>query len=163
MKSSNLLKIRECQSAETANCLVGHIVSLGKDGHVLVDYPGNTLGPVAARSTVSQPLEDASDNIPVLIVLENGDPALPIIVGDVRDTLLLNREVRKADLEIEGHREILVDGKKIAFEAAEQIELRCGKSSVILTKEGKIVLKGTEIVSRASRTNKIKGASVSIN
>lgn len=163
MKSSNLLKLREYQSPETTNCLVGHIVSLGKDGHVLVDYPGNHLGPVTARSTVSQPLEDTSDNIPVLIILENGDPALPIIVGVVRDTLPLNSEVRKVGFEIETHHEIFIDGKKIVFEAAEQIELRCGKSSVILTKEGRVVLKGTEIVSRASRTNKIKGASVSIN
>jgi hypothetical protein len=49
------------------------------------------------------------------------------------------------------------------FDAKDEIQLRCGKSSVTLRKDGKIEIKGTQIVSRASGVNRIKGASVAIN
>ncbi|MCC6418741.1 MAG: hypothetical protein IT429_10940, partial [Gemmataceae bacterium] len=49
------------------------------------------------------------------------------------------------------------------FDAKEEIVLRCGKSSITLRKDGKVVVLGAEVVSRASGTNKIKGAAVRIN
>ena len=55
------------------------------------------------------------------------------------------------------------DKERLVLEADREIELRCGKSSITLTREGKVILKGVNIVSRASGTNKIKGASVNIN
>jgi hypothetical protein len=59
--------------------------------------------------------------------------------------------------------EAILDGQRIVFDAQNEIVLRCGKSSLTLRKDGKVVVRGTEIVSRASRTNKIKGAAVQIN
>jgi len=52
---------------------------------------------------------------------------------------------------------------KIIINANERIELRCGKSSMILDKEGRVVVKGTNITNRASGCNKIKGGTVQIN
>jgi hypothetical protein len=60
-------------------------------------------------------------------------------------------------------KDIFIDGKKLVLNAQEEIMLCCGEGSIVIKKGGKIILKGTEIVSRASRTNKIKGASVAIN
>ena len=60
-------------------------------------------------------------------------------------------------------RDITVDGERIVFDAKKEIELRCGKSSLIMKNDGKIVIKGTQLVSRASGVNKIKGAAVKIN
>jgi hypothetical protein len=53
--------------------------------------------------------------------------------------------------------------KRIAIEATDRIELVCGESSLTMSKEGKVVLKGEQIVSRAKGVNKIKGAAVKIN
>jgi hypothetical protein len=52
---------------------------------------------------------------------------------------------------------------QVLLQGQERIELRCGKSSVTMTKEGKIVIKGVEVISRASGVNKVKGAAVRIN
>ena len=41
--------------------------------------------------------------------------------------------------------------------------IRCGEGSITLTKDGRLVLKGRELVSRATEANKIRGALVSIN
>jgi hypothetical protein len=54
-------------------------------------------------------------------------------------------------------------GETLVFAAEEEIRLVCGKSSITLTRNGRVVVKGVEIVSRGTRTNKIKGGSVSIN
>jgi hypothetical protein len=56
-----------------------------------------------------------------------------------------------------------VKRKRLVLEAGEEISLRCGKSSVTLTRNGTVIVRGAKVVSRSSGVNKIKGASVSIN
>ena len=60
-------------------------------------------------------------------------------------------------------RDIHVDGKTITIEAFDEIILKCGPGAIYLTKEGKIILKGIEIISRAKNNNKIKGSEVEVN
>ena len=50
--------------------------------------------------------------------------------------------------------------KKLVFCAAEEITLRCGKSSITLTKSGKVVIRGVYVSSLLSDVNKIKSSSV---
>jgi uncharacterized protein (DUF2345 family) len=59
--------------------------------------------------------------------------------------------------------EIDADGERIVLEAKKEIVLRCGKASITLTADGRIVHKGVELVSSASETNRIKGSRVKIN
>lgn len=59
--------------------------------------------------------------------------------------------------------EARVDGRKVVLHADCEILIECGASSIMLRKDGKIILKGTEIVSRASGRHKIRGASIEIN
>jgi len=47
--------------------------------------------------------------------------------------------------------------------AAQKLELCCGKSSLSMEEDGRIVLRGVELTSRASGVNKIRGAAVKIN
>jgi|SRR5579863_5393043 len=56
-----------------------------------------------------------------------------------------------------------LEKREIKLVAGERIELRCGNGSVIIRKDGKIILRGEEVVSRARGVNKIKGAAVQIN
>jgi hypothetical protein len=57
----------------------------------------------------------------------------------------------------------VVDGKVVEIRGAERIEIRCGKASLILTKEGKILLQGTYISSQSSGVHRVRGGSVEIN
>ena len=50
--------------------------------------------------------------------------------------------------------DVVVDGKHVQLEAQEELQLRCGKGSITLTRDGRIVAKGTDIVSRAARSQK---------
>jgi hypothetical protein len=154
------------RASGAANLCVGVIVQVTKQGRALVDYPGNRTGPIEARSIVTALAKHESrshESRPVLLVFENGDRSLPIIVGFVHDTLYPPTPRDEVALTTEQLHEIIIDGKKVVFDAREEITLRCGKSSVTLRKDGKVVIKGTHLVSRSSGLNKIKGASVAIN
>ncbi len=148
------------------NVCVGHIIQITDEGQPLVDFRGNEVGLVPARSIIDEPFKCDSHSvvgIPVLLVFENGDPTLPIIVGFIRDTFVHPAPSEEVSFPIERPLDISVDDRKMLIEAKEEILLRCGKSSMTVKKDGKILLKGTQILSRASGTNKIKGASVRIN
>jgi hypothetical protein len=58
---------------------------------------------------------------------------------------------------------VQLDKRRLQLEAADEIRLTCGKSSLVLRRDGTVVIRGVNIVSRALQTNKIRGGSVSVN
>jgi hypothetical protein len=144
---------------------VGWIVSIGADGCPLVDFPGNPSAPVDARHVLTGlPAGFTVEAAPsVLLAFESGDPGRPIIMGFLHDSLAQPVPERTETILRERDWSVRLDKRRVVFDAEEEVVLRCGKSSVTLRKDGRIVLKGVEIVSRALETNKIKGANVMIN
>ena len=59
--------------------------------------------------------------------------------------------------------EATLDGEQLVLTAEHELVLRCGKASLTLTRAGKILLRGTYLLSRSSGVNRIKGGSVQIN
>lgn len=72
-------------------------------------------------------------------------------------------EAEPMELQVDDSREVTIDGKRMTFNAEEQIELRCGKASITLTRAGKILIRGAYLLNRSSGVNRIKGGSVQIN
>ncbi len=146
---------------------VGKVVGIGKSGDIRVDYPGNPLGPLAARLTSSAKvkLSDRADSLDkeVLLIFQNNDPRLPVIVDtlySVIDDLVSDTPVT---LETNAPEDVIMDGRRMVFEAREEIILRCGQGSITLKKDGKVIIKGINLISRASEINKIRGGAVQIN
>ena len=52
---------------------------------------------------------------------------------------------------------------ELVIEAKHSITLRVGEGSITIREDGKIVIKGTDLVSHAKRLNRIKGGAVQIN
>ena len=144
--SQTIRRLLEMESAEAvpAAALVGRVVRIEANGDVLVDFPSNQLGPIRARVATSENVEGKDE--PVLLLFENGDRSLPVIAGLMRENA--------------GRRQ---PKRQLVFEAAEEIVIACGKSSITLRRDGRVVIKGTELVSRASGSNKVRGAVVQIN
>ena len=144
---------------------VGCIVRTTTGGKPLVDFPGNSQGLVEARSIVD--LAGATGNsawepIQVLLLFEKGDPALPIIVGILCESSLSSGGIAVM-LDAGRPLDAVIDGRKVSLSANEEAVLRCGRSSIVLRSDGRILIKGTEIVSRSSGTQKIQGASIKLN
>ena len=53
--------------------------------------------------------------------------------------------------------------RRLTLAAEKEIVLTCGKSSITLTRAGKVLIRGAYISSRSSGAHRIKGGSVQIN
>lgn len=59
--------------------------------------------------------------------------------------------------------EARVDGRRVELVADEEIVLKCGEASLVLRKNGRVVLRGVQVETRAKGLNRIKGGTVAIN
>jgi hypothetical protein len=123
---------------------------------LVVGVPGLPHEIVQARSTVA--LLRQQINSAVLLVFEQGDPRRPIIVGVLQDSAPLPAGDVAPAL-VSAH----VDEQRVVLTAEREIVLKCGNASITLTRAGKVLIKGTYVLSRSSGYNKIKGAAVDIN
>jgi len=116
---------------------------------VRVVYPGMPgCDAIPARLLCSSVLEEDSE---VALLFEEGDPSKPLIVGPIQNPVV------KAQADSAEIPEVL------NLKAKEKITLTCGRSTITLTKSGKILTRGAYVSSRSSGANKVKGASVQIN
>lgn len=140
---------------------VGVIFSMEKNGKIVVDYPDNPVGPLCARSVIN--LTFADKNKEILLAFVNGNPQLPIITGLIQNKPVITEPSEELLINRKSVKEITMDSERIIFDAKKEIVMICGEGSVKMRRDGKIVIKGTNLISRAKATNKIKGASVNIN
>lgn len=160
--------IRDAADGQFAQPLVGEIHHVDESGSAHVIFPGCHGVPVRARSTVATPWragerpEDLA-GAPVLIVLEESDPTRPIVVGLLRDGVKPEAIREELHLDLTRERDVLVDGQRLVFDAQEEVQIRCGKSTIVMQPDGKIVIRGTNLISRSSGANKIKGARINLN
>src|SRR5579872_4804385 len=129
--------------------VVGSLISL-ESGNPVVNFPGNpTNQPVVARTTI--PLDPMCVGSEVVLLFENGDPARPIVVGQLQKAQPASTVVAE------------LDGERVVLSAEREIALKCGEASITLTAAGKILIRGTYVLTRSSGANRIKGATVEIN
>lgn len=83
---------------------------------------------------------------------EGNDPGRPIVLGP-----LMSKPAEPASLDA------LIDGQRVTLQGEREIELRCGEAAIILSADGRIILRGTYITSHASATQRILGGSVNVN
>jgi hypothetical protein len=108
-----------------------------------------------ARSTVR--LEPAHVGREVLVTWAN-EPPEPVIVG------LLQREGEARAEESEPPAAPpAVKQEYVVVESERELVLRCGAGSITLTADGKVHIRGLDVVSSAERTQRIRGGSVRIN
>jgi len=135
--------------------VVGTLVGFGEDATTpfvtFAQQPGTAA--LAARTTSD--LDSVHVGRDVVLIFENGDPNRPIILGVMSSATRPNPLSESVDIEADGERLVVV--------AKERIVLRCGRASITLTKEGKIVLQGDYVSSQSSGVLRIRGGSVQIN
>lgn len=113
-------------------------------------------GVFAARTTVA--LRRAMRGQEVLVVFEDGEIDKPVIVGVIEPHPL--QEDRPAP---QPGVSVIAEGERHQIEAEREIVLKCGEASITLTRAGKIIIRGSYILSRSTGYNKVKGAAVDIN
>lgn len=122
------------------------IVDIDGDGHPMIDVGGTLL---AARTTV--PLDRSDVGREVTFCYLGGDRSRPVITGVLEDAAPART------------RKLKFRAKDIDLAAADEITLTCGKASITLRRDGKIVIKGVHILSHASGVSRIRGGTIELN
>lgn len=157
---------------------VGKLVGWSSGQAPRVEFDGNELGPLPARSTIvldpNTILAAIQDERGVLLTFEDGKPNAPIITGLLQafgdfdaPAEIWDDEDEATPEPAEGEPlanvEARVDGRRVEIEAADEIVLRCGQASIVLRRNGRVVIRGTYVETRSRGVNRIKGGSVEIN
>lgn len=115
---------------------------------VFVGNPRETA--IAARSLTE--LDVSAIGSELALLFEEGDPTRPLVVGRIVDPAHKNRELQ-----------VVREGDRVVITGEERIELRCGLASIILEKDGRVTIRGSQLTSQASGTNRIRGGAVHLN
>lgn len=138
-----------------SGAVIGELIGLTNEGRTaLVIFPGQQGSAALVARTVVD-LHGPHIGSKVVLLFDGADPDKPIVMGVLRENEGWPLADRTGQVE--------VDGERMLVSAAEQLVLRCGKASITLTKAGKVLIKGSYVLSRSSGVNRIKGGSVQLN
>ncbi len=117
----------------------------------LVVFAGNRRDvAVRARSLVT--LDRNCIGAEVALAFEDGNPERPLVLGRIVEP----DQTRTRP-------EVVEKNGRVVIQARDGIELRCGKASIVMHPDGRITIRGSELVSHASAGNRIRGGSISLN
>lgn len=137
--------------------IVGTLLALADNGQTaLVSFPGQP-GHEALRARSVVDLHGPHMGQGVVLMFERGDVHLPIVMGVLRGQAGWPLAAQPATVDVDA------DGQRMVVSAKEQLVLRCGQASITLTKAGKVLIEGAQVLSRASGVNRVKGGSVQLN
>jgi hypothetical protein len=184
MSDADVLELERTPSVAFPEARVGWLVVGSTPEALFVDFPGNPGGPAPARATFALDADAVEQAVATrrgaVLMFERGRADLPIVVGLLQaEAVELELEVdgpadTPADSSSDGHAEpapqvaspavrVDADGKRLELEAHDEIVLRCGPASITLRRNGRVVIRGVYVESRASGRNRIKGGTVQIN
>jgi len=132
--------------------VIGILLDVPQAASPVVAFPGcpSETG-IAATTTTQLSRDDIGTQVALMFV--GGDPSQPLVIGRIQRLPQIAQPLAVAH----------IDGERLEFSAEKEIVLRCGKASITLTREGKVIVRGTYLSSRSSGVNRIKGGSVQIN
>ena len=175
-KAPETIQIEESSSSAAViapgEIIIGTLLSIDEQGRLLVDFPGNPAeAPLAAITTLGLNQQNIGRQVALLFV--NGDLRQPVVMGMIHSPLqaMLDSFEQTAhqgdesvaiesDLHVD---DVEVNGKRVVFEAQEEMVFKCGESSITLTKSGKVLIRGKYLLNRSSGVNRIMGGSVQVN
>jgi len=145
------------QPAVNTGVVIGELIGMKDEGRTpLVLYPGQPgSAALAARSVVD--LYGPHIGSKVVLMFDGGDAGKPIVMGVLREGEGWPLADKPGQVEVDA------DGQRLIISAKEQLVFRCGEASITLTKAGKVLIKGSYVLTRSTGINRIKGGAVQIN
>jgi hypothetical protein len=138
------------------------VIAAQLDGTVLVSHEGDEQGEARLCDLLSvsdlEPLRLAPGDS-VLVWSSSDESERAIILGRIGSSHVLAPE----SVGLEHPTVVTQKPDELVLEATHSLTLRVGEGSITIREDGKILIKGKDLVSHAQRMNRIKGGAVSIN
>lgn len=161
--------------------VLGYIIEFQADGQVALSVPSFGIERLLARPVCA--VQSLQIGAMAALMFEQGDTSRALLLGPMAlpnvatidkrienptEASLPNLHVPAQQQEEEhaapAHAQTaLVNQQRIVIEADQELELRCGAASILLTADGRILSRGSYISSHATATQRVRGASVQIN
>ncbi|MBI3230757.1 MAG: hypothetical protein HYZ45_11460 [Burkholderiales bacterium] len=149
--------------------VVGKILAAHSDGCYQIALDAVGITQVQANAACIPGLLAPGMSIAVMFL--QGDTTRPLIIGPMHADNA--QPATPATLEIASQgvtclsaaepTELIVDKERVVIHAGQELELRCGEAAIILTSDGRILLRGVYISSQATTTQRLLAGSVQIN
>src|SRR5262245_44167312 len=132
----------------------GVLEGVTPEGRLLVSVGDS--GPLEASFTLSDPhaviLDAVRASAAVLVDFVDGDRRELVVVGILRERL-----------EFDPNRPEVATEPNLTLRAGERLTLACGAAAIELTADGRVAIRGAELVNESAGAVKIKGGYVEIN
>jgi hypothetical protein len=143
---------------------VGRLVAVDERGLAWVDF-GDGGRPAAATLAFTASREQLEHvmhaKAPVVAYADEGGWQLVAVVGVALAAPTSPKATEAAALS--PVLEADVDGQRVRVQAQREVVIACGKASITLRANGRVIIKGTHVESDSEGTNRIKGGQVRIN
>lgn len=131
--------------ARIEGVVIGEVIGLDVRGRPLVRFDmGRGHEGLVAGSLVAVSASLVGKRVALQFM--EGDLSRPMIIGPI----------------VHGLSEAVQDGE-VALAAERRLVLRCGAASITLTREGKVIIRGSYVSNRSSGMLRLRGGTVSIN
>lgn len=159
-----------CRRWPIAELSLARVVASGADGVLVAllgdggDADSGSLSVGVSRAGC--PLDALRVGVTVMVTPDPASAGRAIVVNVLGEVAVGTGVVGRGEIGGRGETgpiRVEVDGERRDVVAEEELVLRCGRSSIVLSKDGTIVIRGTKILSRAAGVNRIKGGAVEIN
>jgi hypothetical protein len=162
--------------------VIGTLVAVDSDGRALVSFSLDEYVMEYVPALSTQVVDNQSVGRQVALLFAAGNQQQPVVMGFIHSPLDLaigqtqahsaqehNSAITETELFtgppqfVAPERAANLDGKRLVFEAEEEVQIKCGEASINLYKDGRVVIRGRNLISRASVVNRILGGSVQVN
>jgi hypothetical protein len=143
-------RILDVVAAAAAGTNVGRVAALLDEAILVACEPGGAIVACDLLETGAGRGPALAEGDTVLVVVPEGGGGRGVVLGRV-----LRPGSRTAASE--------TPPEEILLEATKGLTLKVGEGSITLREDGKVLIRGRDLVAHAKRTNRIRGGTVSIN
>lgn len=130
--------------------VIGEVRGIDGEGRIWLDLPPPWESAELAVCCLCR-MDQLAAGAPVAVMFQEENPLMAVVVGPIV------AELRRSPV---GSQSL---PQSIELAAEQQITLRCGKASIQMLRDGSLRIRGSELLSRASGTNRIRGGNIQIN
>jgi len=143
----------------------GIVLEVMQEGLILIqdNIDSNAIYPCYFLRTAAGALPTIEPEDFVIYRVPELDEEYGVVLGVIEKYARFDDKVAKKLNKREISQKTTLEDKVLHIKAHDGLVIECGKSTIILTKDGKVQVKGNDLLSRARGMNKIKGAGVNIN